>query len=105
MCINFQAFDLLSVLETLEKNSEADDIKANNDDDVDKKSSMTSSSGLEPGVEVSDCLGRFLICLDDRSSSDDLSLKTRGCYKGFQDCSGTVIIIPDLYRASANNKP
>ncbi len=105
----FQAFDLLTIVETIDKSYE-NSTTTSSTPNSDATESQTSEPKPIPSQEISDCLVAFIACLDskasDLKSESDLSLKTRNCYKLFQDCSGSVILIPDLYRnTKTNDKP
>ena len=52
--------------------------------------------------KVADCISQFLKCLDEEDvyAVTQHPTVTNGCYEVFQDCSGSVILIPDLYIGS-----
>ena len=69
-----------------------------------------------PSTKIVTCISSFLSCLDkdndnvvegskeadaEEDTVDNISIelpsKTKNCYQLFQDCSGSVILIPDLY--------
>ena len=45
---------------------------------------------------IAACISQFLTCLD-KGSEEDLTSLEESCYDTFQECSGSVILIPDLY--------
>ena len=51
---------------------------------------------VEPSESITQCIGEFLGCLQDKREGEKLSAQANQCYKLFQDCSGSVILIPDV---------
>ena len=78
----------------------------------------------KPSTKIAACISSFLSCLDKDNdivknsskeietkegeleeglgskSSIALTSKTKTCYQSFQDCSGSVILIPNLYNGT-----
>ena len=48
--------------------------------------------------EIADCISEFLECVDLEEEGSGDSGESSPCYKSFQDCSGSVILVPDLYQ-------
>ena len=55
-----------------------------------------SSNEEEPSNEIINCIGEFLGCIEQKNSDEYLASRAKNCYQLFQDCSGSVILIPDL---------
>ena len=79
-----------------------------------------------PSTRIATCISSFLSCLDKDNdnvidgskgsgidgggleedvgikSSIGLTSKAKSCYQLFQDCSGSVILIPDLYNGTTS---
>ena len=53
-----------------------------------------NTNEVEPSESITQCIGEFLGCLE--KSGDKLSTRAKKCYQLFQDCSGSVILIPDV---------
>ena len=72
-----------------------------------------------PNTQIAKCISTFLSCLDNEKDKianmiiDDTTEKTatktttestsleNDCYKSFQDCSGSIILIPGLYNGTS----
>ena len=87
----FQAFEFVDIVKKMEK--------------VSSKEKVNEEKGTkaehEPSNEIMNCISEFLGCIQghpDFPESDEMAAKARNCYQLFQDCSGSVILIPDLYR-------
>ena len=94
----FKAFDLINIVESIEKSHE--------ESTTSPTIGYTEPPNLEsepvPSQEISGCILGFISCLETKSDSK-VSSKARNCYQMFQDCSGSVILIPDLYRNTKDN--
>ena len=77
---------------------------------------QTGQKESMPSTQIAECISSFLSCLDkahdnvvegskeadgEEDTVENISMKlpskTKNCYQLFQDCSGSVILIPDLY--------
>jgi hypothetical protein len=91
----FQAYELVDIVEKIASNAE----NGGKDD--------SSHNEEEPSNAIANCISEFLGCIEKRNIISDenndekeeaLPSKARNCYQLFQDCSGSVILIPDLYQ-------
>ena len=72
-----------------------------------------------PNTQIAKCISTFLSCLDNekdkianmimdettkkeatKTTSESTSIES-DCYKSFQDCSGSIILIPGLYNGTS----
>ena len=61
-----------------------------------------NTNEVEPSESITQCIGEFLGCLE--KSGDKLSTRAKKCYQLFQDCSGSVILIPDVWTTTTTKK-
>ena len=64
---------------------------------VDKISSKETNEVEEPSSTMIHCMEEFLGCLETDHDNAQLLAKAKQCYLQFRDCSGSVILIPDVY--------
>jgi len=76
----FQAFEFVEIARKLGEDPEEEEGENTNE--------------VEPSESITQCIGEFLGCLE--KSGDKLSTRAKKCYQLFQDCSGSVILIPDV---------
>ncbi len=89
----FQAFELTDIVDKIEADSDESNVVSND---------------KAPSAEIATCIKKFLVCIEkgfgeavevaEVAEAKKLPSKARNCYQGFQDCSGSVILIPDLYK-------
>merc|ERR1711983_286932 len=77
----FQAFEFVEIARKLGEDPEEEEEGENTNE-------------VEPSESITQCIGEFLGCLE--KSGDKLSTRAKKCYQLFQDCSGSVILIPDV---------
>ena len=80
---------------------------------------MIGQEDSMPSTQIAKCISTFLACLDKDNGQNVIQLEVEGsgldestnaqkysiptesnCYQTFQECSGSVLLIPDLYNES-----
>ena len=95
----FQAFEFVDIVKKLKKPNEEEPMVS---DTENTEQNTENTSKPEPSDEIINCISEFLGCIESHPDlpREELSSKAKNCYQLFQDCSGSVILIPDLYRNS-----
>ena len=96
----FQAFEFVDIVKKLKKPNE-DEPEVSDAGNTEQNTENTEQKP-EPSDEIINCISEFLGCIESHPDlpKEELSSKAKNCYQLFQDCSGSVILIPDLYRNS-----
>ena len=80
----FQAYDFSDILAKL-------------DPEIEDNDNLADENEAEPSNVIANCMQEFLVCIQSHSELDsNLAKKAGKCYFQYQDCSGSVILVPDL---------